>query len=504
MRISRSAILLAAAAAGPVVAQERPRGPLADSIAPLFADRMWRRATWGALVVSLTRGDTLLSYRADRRFVPASTAKLFTTAAALHYLGTDFRFVTVLFADGRVRNGELQGDLVLYGTGDPTFALDTSSLALFADSVVVAGIHRIRGNIIGDASFLGGELTAPGWQPDHVTSAYAARPSALGANENRIRVTVEPGARRGAAARARLTPETDYYGVASVVITGRPGSRTAIRVRRGRGYGLVELSGTIAADAPAWSRTILVERPAEFAASLLRRLLEARGINVSGNTRAVVDDDGTRAHTMLMRSAGRGDAFAGAIAVHRSPTLDELVTMINHRSHNLSAELAFRTIGRMQGGTGTFASGARAVARFLTEEAGIPASAVQVRDGSGLSLLDEASPRSIVQLLSYMRRSPEGPAFFGSLPLVGAGMLSRMTETAAAGRLRAKTGTLSGVSALAGYVTTAGGEELAFSIVVNGASSIDDARLVQDSIGVRLSMLTRERGAGSGTSRTGP
>src|SRR5206468_6057550 len=114
----------------------------------------------------------------DQRFVPASNAKLFTTAAALHYLGPDYRFLTVLFADGRVSRGELFGDLVLYGTGDPTFALDTASLAPFADSVVRAGIHRVRGDIVGDASFLGAELSGPGWSPDNLDQSYSAPPSA--------------------------------------------------------------------------------------------------------------------------------------------------------------------------------------------------------------------------------------------------------------------------------------------------------------------------------------
>lgn len=138
------------------------------------------------------------------------------------------------------------------------------------------------------------------------------------------------------------------------------------------------------------------------------------------------------------------------------------------------------------------------MARFLTGDAGIPANAVQVRDGSGLSLLDEASPSSIVQLLSYMRRAPEGPAFYASLPLVGEGIRSRLTDTPALGRLRAKTGTLRGVSALAGYVTTAGGEELVFSLIVNGAPSVDAAREVQDSIGVRLSLFSRCGAASAG------
>jgi D-alanyl-D-alanine carboxypeptidase/D-alanyl-D-alanine-endopeptidase (penicillin-binding protein 4) len=490
-----------ALAAPPARSQERPRGALAAELAPILASPEWRYGLWGGLVVSLTRGDTLFSWRAERRFIPASNAKLFTTAAALHYLGSDFRFVTVLYPDGRVRNGELLGDLVLYGTGDPTFAMDVAVLARFADSVAAAGIRRVRGDIVGDASFLGGELKAPGWQPDHVTSAWAARPAALGANDNRILLVVEPGERRGAPARVRVVPETDYYDVQSVVVTGAPGSATRVNIRQGPTGGVVLLRGSIALDDLPWSRPIVVDQPAVFAAYLLRRLLEDRGVTITGGTRVVTDSAPTRAHAMLARSASRGDPFAGSLAVRRSEPLGTLVAMINHRSHNLSAELAFRTIGRMQGRAGTFASGARAVARFLTEEVGIAPSAVRVTDGSGLSLLDEASPASLVQLLAYMRRSEEARAFYASLPLVGDGIRSRMMETAAHGRLRAKTGTLnsSGVSSLAGYVTTADGEELAFSLVVNRARDIEAARAAQDSVGSRLASFSRAA-APAGTS----
>jgi len=476
-------------------AADQPRGLLAAELAPLFArPDVGRHATWGALVVSLTRGDTLFSWRADRRLIPASNAKLFTTAAALHYLSPDFRFITVLYPDGRIRDGELDGDLVFYGTGDPTFAMDERSMAAFADSVVLAGVRRVRGDLIADASFLGGELRGPGWVPDNVTSSYAVRPQALGANGNRIELIVEPGPRRGTPARVRVAPANDYYAVVSVVLTGEPGSRTRVRVRRGqpRGGGVVELSGTIAADYGEWSTQINVEEPAVFAATLLRTLLTQRGVTVNGVTRTVVDNTHTRVHTMLARSAARGDAFAGALAVHRSAPLGELVAFINHRSHNLSAELTFRAVGRMRGGTGTFASGAQAVARFLTDEVHIPRSAVQVTDGSGLSLLDLASPRSLVQLLAYMRTATEGGReFVHSLPLMGVGYRARLAETAAAGRLRAKTGTLSAVSSLSGYVTAVGGEELAFSLIVNQARSVDAAREVQDSIGARLAAFTR-------------
>jgi D-alanyl-D-alanine carboxypeptidase/D-alanyl-D-alanine-endopeptidase (penicillin-binding protein 4) len=508
--------LLAALAgfrAGPAAAQDAPRGILAPRIAPLLQTRRYRYATWGALVVSLTRGDTLFAWRPDRLMVPASNAKLFTTAAALHYLGTEFRFVTVLFADGRVNDGVLYGDLVLYGTGDPTFGLDSASLAPFADSVVRAGIRRIRGDVVGDASFLGAELTGPGWSPDNFDRPFAAPPSALNAADNVITITVTPGRSTGDSARVTVDPPNDYYAVVSVVVTGRPRSRTRIAVERGPAHGVVELRGVIAPDRAAWRTSVVVQEPAVFAAGLLRRLLALRGIVVQGGVRSETGDAPDRARQMLAATHGARDPFANAIAVRRSPPLDDLVTFINYRSHNLSAELAFRTIGRTVGGAGTFAAGAQAVARFLREQVKLPAASFRVTDGSGLSLLDQATPRSLVQLLAWMRRAPEGRAFYQSLPVVGEGIRSRMLGTAAVGRLRAKTGTMNSVSALSGYVSAAGGEELIFSLLVNDPPSVQRARDTQDSIGVLLSGFDRDSlpppvsarpAARRGTSRAAP
>ena len=491
---------LSVAAASPLAlrAQDRPSGILARPIAPLFQGRAWRHSTWGALVVSLTRGDTLFSYHADRRFLPASNAKLFTTAAALHYLGPDYRFVTVLFGDGPVRDSTLYGNLVLYGTGDPTFALDTASLAPFADSVVTAGIRSVRGDMVGDASFLGGELAGPGWSPDNLDEPYAAPPSALGATSNRIRITVEPGPTPGAPALVTTDPPTDYVRVSSTIVTGRSRSRTRISVERGPPHGVVALSGTISPRRSEWSTEIPVRQPALFAAGLLRQLLLARGVTVLGTTRSVTDDAPGRARALLAWVRGpSGAPFEGGIALRHSPNLGDLVATINHRSDNLWAELVFRAIGRSVGGAGTFASGASAVARFLTAEVGIAPASVQVTDGSGLSLLDAATPRSLVQLLAYERHAPEGDVFYQSLPAVGEGLRRRMEGTAAEGNLRAKTGTLSDASALAGYVTAADSEELAFSIIVNDPSRINRARRVQDRIGVTLAEFRRESAPGT-------
>jgi D-alanyl-D-alanine carboxypeptidase/D-alanyl-D-alanine-endopeptidase (penicillin-binding protein 4) len=488
-------VLLLATAPAPrprLAAQDRPEGPLARPIAPLLQGRAWRYATWGALVVSLTRGDTLFAWRADRRFLPASNTKLFTTAAALHYLGPGFRFLTVLYANGPIANGTLYGDLVLYGTGDPTFGLDTAELAPFADSVVRAGVRRVHGDVVGDASFLGAELTGPGWTPDNLDEPFAAPPSALGAAANRVRVTVEPGPRPGAAAVVVVDPPTDYFTLTNEVTTGRARGRTRIEVRRGPPRGAFALSGVISARRGSWTTYLVVEQPAVFAASLLRRLLVARGVIVAGTTRGVQDGSTARARQLLARGRGQdGGQLEGALAVRSSPSLGELVTTINHRSDNLSAELVFRSIGRSVGGAGTFASGAQAVAQFLEREVGIPASSVEVSDGSGLSVLNEATPRALVRLLAYERRAREGRYFWESLPVAGEGLEDRMAETDAAGRLRAKTGTLKDVSALSGYVTAADGELLAFSIIVNHAASITRAREVQDRIGALLAGFAR-------------
>ena len=490
-RFLAATVALAALAPAAARGQDRPRGALSPEIAPLLEARRFRHATWGALVVSLTRGDTLFAWHPDRLMVPASNAKLFTTAAALHYLGTGFRFVTALFAGGRVNDGVLYGDLILYGTGDPTFGADAASLAPFADSVVRAGIGRVRGDVVGDASFLGAELTGPGWSPDNLGRAFAAPPSALNAAENVVVVTVTPGPAPGAPARVSMDPPNDYFTLASSVVTGRPRARTRIGVAAGATPRALVLRGAIAPERAAWRTRVVVHEPARFAAGLLRRLLAARGVVVEGGVRSETADAPERARLMLAAARGDTTRLPDALAVRRSEPLDELVGMINHRSHNLSAELTFRTIGRSVDGAGTFAAGAQVVGRFLREDVGLPDDWYRLSDGSGLSLLDGATPRALVRLLAWMRRAPEGAAFYASLPVVGEGIRSRMKGTAAVGRLRAKTGTLSDVSALSGYVTTVSGEELAFALLVNGSRSLTRARHAQDSVGVLLSRFDR-------------
>jgi serine-type D-Ala-D-Ala carboxypeptidase/endopeptidase (penicillin-binding protein 4) len=409
--LSRDALAPAPEAAG----VRALRSDLASVLARANADG-GRRAL---LVVSLDRGDTLFSQRADEPLAPASNLKLYTTAAALSYLGPDFRWATYLVARGTVGDGVLHGDVVLYGTGDPTLSRRMTEgaaqiLGALADSLRMLGVRRVDGDVVGDGGYFGGEGRGEGWNPDDLRAWYAAPTGALNADENVV------GGR------------------------GRP-----------------------------------IEDPALHAATLLRDALESRGISVGGRVR-------TR-----FGAASSPGTEGRIVAVHLSPPLSQVASVTNHVSHNLFADAMMRTVGRAAGGDGAFSAGATAVRRLLAG-AGADTAAVRIYDGSGLSRWDRVTARSTVALLAWMARGDLAEVYAASLPgAAEPGGLKRMYDSPAAGKLRAKTGTIHGVSSLSGYVTSADGERLAFSIIANDVPDVHRAKRVEDEIGERLASFRR-------------
>jgi serine-type D-Ala-D-Ala carboxypeptidase/endopeptidase (penicillin-binding protein 4) len=384
-------------------------------------------AEYGVLVVSLDRGDTLVARGADRALTPASNLKLFSTAAALHYLGPDFRWSTYLLADGSLADGVLRGDLVLYGTGDPTlgsprFPATAAAFDALADSVRARGIVRIEGSVVADGSFFDPAQRGLGWLAEDARYWYGASVAALSAGEN----TATPGGR----------PVADPLASASTHLLA------ALR-RAG-----------VAASGEAATRRSPARSPAAFHLG--------------------------------------GGASRRVLAVYRSPALREVVRTTNHVSHNLFADALVRTVGRVAAGEVSFAGGERVIGRMM---AGFDDQAASPRmlDGSGLSRLDRVAPGTIVALLRGMERTPERAAFRGSLPVAATpdGLERRMGGTPAAANLRAKTGTLRGVSALSGYVTAANGERLAFSIMINGVPSVSLAKRAEDRVGALLAGFRR-------------
>jgi D-alanyl-D-alanine carboxypeptidase/D-alanyl-D-alanine-endopeptidase (penicillin-binding protein 4) len=458
----------------------------------IIREPSWDVSGYGVLAVSLDRGDTLFALNPDRPLAPASNAKLFSTAAALYYLGPDFRFSTFLLADGPVRDGVLAGDLILYGTGDPSISgrmLEGPSAVLrrLAASLDDAGIRRIAGDVVGDGSYFDDEWVGPGWEEGDLDDWYGAPVGGLSLAENVVTVRVTPG-RAGGPAVIRTMPETRGLALDNRVRTVRSGTS---RVSFQRSDGRLVATGQVRAGGGGITRSVPVVDPANLAAAALRAVLEERGIEISGGVRTV-----RRPQESRVSFSGGGALAAGAprvLAAHLSPPLAQVAAVTNHVSHNLFAEALLKTVGRVVLGEGTFAAGAEAVRTFLESELGAEPPEITQVDGSGLSRNNLLTARTTVRLLDYLPRSGFWESFFSSLPAAAVpdGLEQRMRGTPAAGNLRAKTGTIRRVSALSGYVTSADGERIAFSILANGVPSTARAKRSEDAIGARLAAFSR-------------
>jgi D-alanyl-D-alanine carboxypeptidase/D-alanyl-D-alanine-endopeptidase (penicillin-binding protein 4) len=470
----------------------------------------WPGDRWGVLVVSLDRGDTLYAREPDVGLVPASNLKLFTSAAALYYLGPEFRYTTYLLAAGRVEDGVLRGDLVLYGTGDPTISerFHGSRLAVwraFADTLAALGVREVQGDVVGDASYFEGLARGRGWETSYMNAAYAASASALSFGENVALLQIRPGPSPGSRPSVRVVPGGDGAVVVNEATTVRGGG-TSIRALRVSYEGPIVVRGQIGVQSGGVLRSVPVPDPALYAAAAFREVLEEAGIRVAGTARSVLRaSESPVTGRSVFAPALERRAPLQVLAVHHSPPLREIVEVTNKKSHNLMAEQLLRTVGRVTLGEGTVEAGFRAVRYLLECETGVDGSELYMDDGSGLSPLNRATPHAVVGLLSYMAASPLWEPYWESLPEAGArDGLRRMYKTAAERNLRAKTGTINRVSALSGYVRAANGERLAFSIISNAVPSTWRAKRVEDAIGARLAAFQRPVSEGAATMAQAP
>ena len=507
--------------AGPAPAPQTVAAAPAASVAPavaslrseidgLIREPGWRDAVWSVMAVSLERGDTLYAHNAGMGLAPASNMKLFTTAAALYYLGPEFRYGTFLMSGGDVANGVLNGDLILYGTGDPTianrFGSQRTVWQAFADTLLTLGITRIAGDVVGDASYFEGGGTPEGWQTSYMNASYAAPSSALSFAENVATVQVAPAAQAGWRPEVTLVPGGEGFGVVNNATTVASG-RTTIRIRRSAYDGPVVITGQIARNASPVVRAVVVSDPERMAAAALRYELQERGITVDGGVRGVTSAGESPVTGRSVFAPGfREQAPLRVLAVHTSPPIIEILDIINHKSHNMMAEQTLRTVGRVAAGSGSVEGGARAVQAMLERELDQGAiDQLTIYDGSGLSVLNRASARSFIQLLDAMADSPMWQSYWSTLPEAGApGGLRRMYRTPAEGNLRAKTGTINHVSALSGFVRAANGERIAFSIISNNVPSTWRAKRIEDGIGARLAALDRPAVLGETVNREQP
>jgi serine-type D-Ala-D-Ala carboxypeptidase/endopeptidase (penicillin-binding protein 4) len=418
------------------------------AFAPLF---------WAVEIRSLRTGRVLYERNAGKNMTPASTMKLVTTAAALDLLGPEYRTKTTLETSARLDgDGRLLGDLYLVGRGDPVLSEKgndgRTGFDNLADALVAAGVRRIEGRLVGDATLLA-DPRPEDWEWADLVWCYGAEVSALAWNDNCANLTVLPGQRVADPVTVVAAPDSSYYSVASVATTSLAGVESDLTLVRDLGSNHIRLSGTYPLGAAPDVLEVALEDPALYATTIFEAALHQRGIKVVGGSATL---------------AGPSPAGRRVLATHESPPLSELLKGINKPSNNLHAEMLRRLIGATTRGEGSLAKSGEAIAEFATR-VGAPGLAGALEDGSGLSRTDMLRPHDVVDLLLAMERHPQGAVFRDSLPVAGVdGTLERrLRGTPAEGRVQAKTGTLKQTNALAGYATNRSGDRFAFSIVAN-------------------------------------
>lgn len=469
---------------------------LQNEIRETFESYNWGTARWSVLVYSLDSGETIFSIDPETAIAPASNIKLLTTAAALQRLGPDYRFRTYLLSSAPVTNGVLQGDLTLYGTGDPGlsdrfYVSKDEVFQLLVDDLEAAGITEISGDLIADASFFPGPLRNEGWEQSDLNEHFTAPISALSYNENVVSFRIRPGS-VGAPPNVETIPAHSALNVENTATTVVNRARPRLAILREDPLKPVRITGQMSSSSRDVWRQMTVAVPADFAGASFRAVLEDRGITVTGSTRRVE----LPVESVVRRLSGPalGKPAARILARHTSRPLAEYLKIVNKESNNLFAELIFRSIGRADSGIGSPSASALAVRETLVT-LGVDTEGLFQVDGSGLSGENRMSAASFVDLIRRMSESSMWPDYWASLPRAGTRYeLGRMYQTAAANNLRAKTGTIDGVSALTGMVRTQDGERLAFSLMVNGPPSIGGAKQLENEIGVQLAEFHRAPG----------
>ena len=453
----------------------------------------FRTAMWGVLIVDPEARDTLYQHNAAKLFIPASNQKLVSGSVILEQLGPEFRFRTIYAAHGTVSNGTLNGDLAVIGRGDPTMSDRMATDAMIplraiADSLSQRGIRRITGSVIPLGDAFPGPVRGAAWPWDGLNGSSFAGVDELLFDEGLSTFRVRPGANVGDPAIVETRPARTFPTVrvtATTIARDTTPPAAGGGPNRGRGMGTrvsaiqdtltgaVIVRGQIALGDSAEITLPQHDPNTAFVAALTEALIE-RGITVDRQP-----------------STWSQESRADSLFTVQSIPLKEILPHMMKPSQNQMAEAFLRAIGLERTGVGTADSARRVIERQFASW-NIPPDRFIVRDGSGLSRSDLISPEAIVGILEAMRRSPNFQVFYESLPIAGVDgtIRTRMRGTPAQGNLRAKTGTLSMVRSLSGYVRTADGRLLEFSILCNNWTTPQAAvDKVADTIGATLAQM---------------
>jgi len=433
------------------------------------------RHLWGVALVD-EKGKLLFGRNARQLFIPASNTKIVVAAVASALLPPDWTVRTSLYAAGPVAHGIVQGDLVLYGRGDPTFgkrcfatdtlregACETDSytpLRRLADSLRARGIREIHGDLVGDGSYFEPALVHPGWESFDLNWWYAAPVSALGFNDNSVDFTWGPGTAPGTPAVITMSPDVGDVVFENRTVTVTAGGESDIGDRFFREPGTLNVwaEGTAALDHPTSIESFAMPDPNLFTARALRQVLQEAGIAITGSTRSTTD-------SMRYRQA----RSTPPLTEITSRPLREWVFPILNRSQNWFAEMLLKQLGRQFGHGGSWTEGLAVERRFLIDSVRVDSTEFSLADGSGLASGNLVSPLTFTKILRFIRAHPRAQTFLAGLPQSGGvgSLRRRFVGTPLEGRVRAKDGSIGGVNSLSGFIERPDGRLLTFSVQAN-------------------------------------
>lgn len=446
---------------------------LAKRIDARLAVAPYNRPIWG-ITIHDESGRLVYGRNQDRLFIPASSLKLVVAAAAAVLFPPDWTVKTSLYGTGPTTAGVLQGDLILYGRGDPTFSrrcygVDTAvvgacepdpalRLRQLVDTLHAHGVRSVTGDIVGDGSYFEPMLVHPAWERYDLNWWYAAPVSGLAFNDNSIDIQYGPGPSTGAPASITFTPNFGDVTIDNRTRTSPSGSDDTIDFFREPGTLRIWAEGQVSRSSRAPIQYFALPDPNLYAARALRTLLAEAGIAVAGATRSTTDSTEYR-HVRLTPALAE---------VSSRPVRDWIFPVLN-TSQNWFAEMLLKQLGKEFGTAGSWAEGLRIERRFLIDSVGIDSTHFSLSDGSGLATVNLMTPVAMTRLLRYMRRHPRWEVFAAGLPQAGrAGSLrTRFINTPLAGRVRAKTGSIARVGSLSGYLQRPDGQWLTFSVQAN-------------------------------------
>jgi serine-type D-Ala-D-Ala carboxypeptidase/endopeptidase (penicillin-binding protein 4) len=440
-----------------------------------------QRAIWGVAVQSLARNERLVDLNPRTLMVPASVAKLVSVATASDAVGWDYRFTTTLRSTGSIEGGVLHGDLLVVGGGDPTIGgRGGDDFSTWVDALKTAGIHRIDGRVVGvDDTF---EEPRPGfaWSWDDLGYSTGAIFGALNLAENRLTVTVTPGATAGVPTSLAFNVEAQDLPITNRSVTGAPGSAPLVWPEMRPNETVLTIAGSVPAGGTPATLLVSAGNPTAWFARMLRRRLVASGIDVSGPA-ADGDDIGIQLPDT-----------SAILYTYRSHPLSNIVQPLLKESINLYGEAVQRlnASGPLPHTNDQALDGIKQ--RLLAW--GIAADGFQLVDGSGLSRRDVLTPETLLTIMVRMYDPAGESPWMGALPIAGVDgtLAARMKGTPGENNVRAKTGTMSNVRSLAGYARTRDGEPLAFVAIVNNFEGTGaEANAALDAIAVRLASFSR-------------